>query len=278
TQNARLSAMVEPAEIILPRTHGALSVGVKHLDGQSRLSRLRQEGAYKAFFPQVHSGGPLEAVLVNTSGGLTGGDSMSCDVTAHAGSRVMVTPQASEKIYKSLGPDVRVKNKLTVEPSATLLWCPQDTLMFEGARLHRNLSVDMAPDATLVLLESITLGRTARGEQFDEGCLKDCWRVHVDGALVHAEAATLDGNLRAKACLAGMQAMATLLIIGPQAANLPKTLVEDLGIHAALSHWTVAGTDKTVIRCIAPDSYRLWPALGGILAALKVDMPRVWRL
>ena len=54
-------------------------------------------------FPNSEPGAPLEAVIINTAGGMTGGDRFDVDIKVGVGARLTVTTAAAEKVYRSLG-------------------------------------------------------------------------------------------------------------------------------------------------------------------------------
>ncbi len=162
-----------------------------------------------------------EAVLINTSGGVTGGDRLQWRLEAGAGAALVVTTQAAERVYRSTGGEARIETRLVAGPGATLEWLPQETILFDAGRLDRRLEVDLAADASVTLLESIVLGRAAMGEQVMSGALSDQWRIRRGGRLVHAEALRAEGDLARAAAgaatLAGGRAFATLVHLAPGA-------------------------------------------------------------
>ena len=102
----------------------------------------------------------MEAVLLNTSGGLTDGDTLSNEISWRAGTRATVTTQAAERIYRAATPDVaRVATRIRIEDDCLACWLPQETIVFDGARLARTLEIDMQSSSRLVALESIVFGR-----------------------------------------------------------------------------------------------------------------------
>ena len=135
--------------------------------------------------------------IVNTAGGMTGGDRFDIDINVGAGARLSVTTAAAEKVYRSLGPDTEIGVKLAVGPGAALAWLPQETILFDRVRLHRTIDLHLAADAKLLLAEAIVFGRSAMGETVSCGRMLDRWRVRVGGALVFAETIRLDGAIAA---------------------------------------------------------------------------------
>ena len=127
-----------------------------------------------------------------------------------------------------------VENRLVAHAGAHIDWLPQETILFEGARLDRRLDVDLADGATLTAVEAVLLGREAMGEAARNAHLRDNWRIRRNGRLIHAEATTLSADPSERdglSLLNGALAFATILHISPDAerrleavrALLPRT-------------------------------------------------------
>ena len=175
--------------------------------GAGGLTRLREAHAAKVRLPARGH----EAILINTGGGLAGGDRFSFDITAEEGARLTVTSQAAERVYRSLGADAEVAVKLSAWRGAQLMWLPQETILFDGARLSRRIDADLAPEARLLAVESIILGREAAGETIRHAALHDRWRVRQGGRLVFADDLAIDGPPPGTAATLGdSRAFATL--------------------------------------------------------------------
>src|SRR5690606_26793550 len=132
-------------------------------------------------------GEPLEAVLINTAGGLTGGDRLSWSIEVGEGAAACLTTQASEKVYRAAAGRAEVAARLDVAAGGRVAWLPQETIVFDRAAFSRSLEVDLASGAELLLVEAAVFGRTAMGERAVDGLFLDRWRVRCEGALVHAE-------------------------------------------------------------------------------------------
>jgi len=91
-----------PPKPTFQRARGALSISAVRDDGRaSHLQNLRQEGSYRAIFPRAPAG-KIEAVAINTAGGVTGGDQFAITVAARNDAQITVTTQAAERIYKAV--------------------------------------------------------------------------------------------------------------------------------------------------------------------------------
>ncbi|MBK8086370.1 MAG: urease accessory protein UreD [Devosia sp.] len=267
--------------LALPRHQRARGTGriTTHLrDGRTRLSTLFQEGCAKIRLPHTHDAG-LQAVLINTAGGLTGGDEVNWQVDAAPGSRLVLTTQACERVYRSLGDDATVRTRIEVGAGAHLDWLPQETILFEGARLNRGLEVDLAPDASFFAIEAILLGREAMGEAARGARLVDNWRIRRNGRLLHAEATRLGGADLERdgiSLLAGANAFATLLHVG---ADAERRLDRIRPLLCGQSSASVIG-ERLVIRAMAPSGLALRRIITPIIAHLSGAgaLPRLWHL
>jgi urease accessory protein len=193
----------------------ALAIGVTA--GMSRRSRVHEAGSLRVRFPRSERPDTLDAVIVNTAGGMTGGDRFDIDIAVGAGARLSLTTAAAEKIYRSLGPDTEIGVKLVVGRDGALAWLPQETILFDQVRLRRTIDVELERGASLLLAEAIVFGRSAMGETVAQGRLFDRWRVRIDGGLAFAETIHLDGMiaqcLAQPASAAGGVAVATIVKI-----------------------------------------------------------------
>ncbi len=153
-------------------------------------ARLFETGGLRWRFPR--SSNPCEAAIVNTGGGVAGGDSYSVSLTLSEGAEVEATTPSAERIYRSDGPAASIATRLTLEPGARLFWLPQETLMFEGARLERRLEVETSGEAEFLIAETLVFGRLAMGETQIDASVRDSWRVRRDGRLVFADETRLD--------------------------------------------------------------------------------------
>lgn len=264
------------------RARGCAEIGFVWRDGATRLDRLYQSGCAKALLPRVHGGTP-EVVLINTAGGVTGGDRVDYGITAGAGSAVVATTQAAERIYRSAGGSARIETRLVLGAGASLDWLPQETILFDGCRLTRHLQADLAEDATLTALEILMFGRAAMGESVATGALSDQWEIRRAGRLVHMEALRVVGDIgravQGAATLAGNRALATLVLVGPDAGDrLAAARARMAGLQGVLAAAS-AKDDVLILRFLAPDLAPLRAALSQFLISFRnVGLPRVWNI
>lgn len=260
------------------RAIGRIALAVRAKAGVTRRARVREEGSLRVRFPGAASA-ELEAVIVNTAGGVAGGDRFALDVTVEPGARLVVTTAAAEKVYRTLDPDATIDVTLTLGAMSSLAWLPQETILFNRARLRRTINIDLAEDARLLLVEAIVFGRAGMGEAVDDAGVFDRWRLHRGGRLIHAEAMRLDGVVAAKlaqpAVADGGVAMATVLIVPADEAVAAgvRALAGRLRGEVGVSAWN----GFAVVRLCAADGAVLRHDLVAVLTTVHAgSLPRLW--
>ena len=275
-----LARSPELTTITPQRTKAAARLVTKFAAGKTRLDIFYQESAAKIRIPESYDG-RMEAVLINTSGGLTGGDRVAWQIEAAENTDITVTTQACERVYKSSGGHAEVNTVLKAGANAVLHWLPQETILFDQGALRRTLDVELDQTAEFIGLEAVLLGRKAMGERVETGLFRDRWRIRRAGQLVHAEDICLSGDLKAliakSPVLGGNQAFATLLYCGKRADSLLTKLRGLFGDGTAgVSLWN----DKLIVRLVAPEGYELRKMLIPAISLLRNGQlaPKVWNL
>jgi urease accessory protein len=259
------------------RAVGRLEIEVARHGGESRRSRVHEQGCLRARFPHTQADS-LEAVIVNTAGGIAGGDQHDISILLGDGASLTVSTAAAEKIYRSLGPDARIRVKLDVGPAASLAWLPQETIVFDRSGLARDIEVDLAETASLVLAEAVLFGRAAMGERVETGRLFDRWRVRRGGRLIFAETVKLHGAVASimaqPAVAAGATAIATVLMVPGNEAVVERVRALDIFVgEVGISTWN----NLALARLCAPDGAALRRDLIAVLQAVRqTALPRVW--
>ncbi|MDB5447547.1 MAG: ureD, partial [Phenylobacterium sp.] len=243
------------------------------------LDRLYQDGCAKIRLPRDAAAHGLEAVLINTAGGLTGGDRLAWRVEAGAGAALTLTTQACERIYRASADRAEVAVRLVAEAGARIDWLPQETILFDRAALARTFDVDLAAGARLLAVEAVVLGRTAMGERVCSGLLRDRWRVRRDGRLVFADDLRFEGDIAALTArapvLSGACAFASLVLVAQDAERDLERVRAALGPCGGAS----AFEGKLFARVVAREGLALRRALVPAIEALRGEaLPRVWRL
>nr|Q07K69.1 RecName: Full=Urease accessory protein UreD [Rhodopseudomonas palustris BisA53] len=271
------TTLSESALFAANRAVGEVSFDVQRVDGVTRRNRLHESGSLRVRFPSPEGEG-LSAMFVNTAGGIAGGDRFAVDIAAGEGTRLTLTTAAAEKIYRSNGPTSRLDIALKVAAGAALHWLPQETILFDQARVERRFEIDVAEGAALLLAEIVVFGRAAMGERMLSGSFVDRWRLRRGGRLMFAETVRLDGDIGQKlarpAIANGGAAIGTALIV-PGDEKLVERLREaaqhfrgEVGISA----WN----GFAMARFCAQDAVRLRADMMAVLGRTGAALPRLW--
>jgi urease accessory protein len=265
----------------LPRVRAELRLAFARAGARTEVARAFETGGWRWRYPR--SGLRAEAVAVNTGGGMAGGDRVRIAVSAMAGASALVTSQSQEKIYKADGLPCEVHTRLEVAEGSRLVWAPQETLLFEGARLERRLEADVEATGKLTIFEAVAFGRLAHGETRVAASLSDRWRLRRGGQLVFAEALRFDdagATLDRPAVGAGARAAATLVRMAPDAGEKLDPLRQAFGALEASGGFEAGASlvdGVLVARAVSPSPQRLREGLIAAWGALEgQDAPRVW--
>jgi urease accessory protein len=260
------------------RARGAVRFDVRCQDGVTRRGTLHESGSLRVRFPSPEGEG-LSAMLVNTAGGIAGGDRFDIAISMGEGAGLTLTTAAAEKIYRAPAEAAELNVALNVAAGAHLAWLPQETILFDGAKILRKIDIDLAEGASLLLCEIVVFGRKAMGETMRQGSFVDRWRVRRDGRLVFAETVRLEGDIGAKlaqpAIANGAAAIATALFFPGDEALLERIreLADGFGGEVGLSSWN----GFAMARFCAQDAVRLRADMMAVLGrASRAPLPRLW--
>ncbi|HZR89295.1 MAG TPA: urease accessory protein UreD [Bradyrhizobium sp.] len=260
------------------RARGAVAFDVHARDGVTRRGKLHESGSLRVRFPSPEAEG-LSAVFVNTAGGVAGGDRFDVDITAGEDTALTLTTAAAEKIYRATDRPAELAISLRLASGAKLAWLPQETILFDRAKVSRRIDIDVAGGASLLLCEMVVFGRTAMGERMMQGSFVDRWRVRLGGKLVYAETVRLEGDigdrLAQPAIGKGAAAIATALIVPGEQALVERIreAVENFGGEVGISAWN----GFAMARFCAQDAARLRADIVAVLSrAGGPPLPRLW--
>jgi urease accessory protein len=260
------------------RARGAVTFDVHQAEGVTRRRHLHESGSLRVRFPSPEADG-LSAVFVNTAGGVAGGDRFDIEIATGEGSRLAVTTAAAEKVYRAAGPAAELNIALKLAAGSHLSWLPQETILFDRARVTRRIEIDIADSASLLLCEIVVFGRAAMGERMLQGEFVDRWRVRRGGRLVFAETVRLDGEVGEKlvrpAIANGGAAVGTALIVPGDAALVERIreLSPSFGGEVGISQWN----GFAMARFCAQDAAKLRADMMAVLGrAGGAALPRLW--
>jgi urease accessory protein len=267
----------------LQRAVGELRVAVKRLGPETVLDGLRQAGCLKARFPRRLAAGWMDVVMLNTGGGVAGGDQLDLAFTAGPGARMTIAAQAAERFYRTLPVDApsRVRTRLTVAESGALEWLPQETILFDQSALDRRLDVDLAEDARFLGVETLIFGRVAMGERVTHGRVRDLIRIRRAGELLWHDAIRMEGSIDAllhrPAIANGARALATIIYVAPDAGKKCDA-VRLSGASSITECAASAWNGMLVTRVLGADAACVRRAVVATLTVLREDrpLPRTW--
>jgi len=277
---------ISPSDQDLQRAEGSGRVILSGSEKGTRIVDVFQRSPIRIMFPRACGGAIEEAVLVNTAGGIAGGDRLKYGVTALANASIAVTSQAAEKVYRALSVPARITTKLKALEAAKLAWLPQETIVFNSGRLSRETEIELFSGAELLALEWLVLGRAAHGEQMVGGHITDSWRVKKDGRLIWADSFRVTDeifpHLHRKALLSNYKAVGTLIYFGP-CLDIRLEFLRDtapsLGSHCAVT--SVGGL--IILRFATEVSSELRHALHSFLQQFNRELgpgpfrvPKMW--
>jgi urease accessory protein len=274
-------------------TAGIAEIGFGNRGGVTRLTHLYQRDPLRVLFPAAAAGDPPLAVIVTTSGGLVAGDRLDLAVDLASGAAVHVTASAAEKVYRSTGLTTTIGQVLSIDAGAALEFLPPETILFDGARLRRETTVELAAGAGFLGGDIVVFGRRAHGERFTHGLLREVWQVRRQGELVWGDALHLDEDVARivddPACLDGAAAFATMILSPPR--HDPRRLLDDArAIQAArtagpLRAGITATAGLVIARWLATDAALLRRAYADLASHLRCAalglpprLPRVWHV
>lgn len=281
-----MSGVTLPFEAPLPRMQGRAEIGVVHADGRDRLAHLYQRAPLRVLFPDPPAGDPPHAALVTTSGGLAGGDRLEVAVKAGPQAALLVVGSAAEKVYRSTWADTVMEVALNAAAGARLEYLPQETILFEGARLRRTTRIDVAAESKVLAGEILIFGRAARAEKLTCGLVREAWEIRRDGRLIWADALHLENDLAAllaaPAGFNGATAAAAVVCLGTDPAALRD---QARALNADYAGRFAAGVIKDILvaRWLDNDAMRLrgafattWKTLRHATLDLPARLPRLW--
>lgn len=272
------NASAKSAIFAANRARGAVSFDVHRKDGATRRRHLHESGSLRVRFPSPETEG-LSAVLVNTAGGIAGGDRFDIDIATGEDTRLTVTTAAAEKVYRAEGAAAGLNLTLRAQARSHLAWLPQETILFDRARILRRIEIDLADDASLLLCEIAVFGRAAMGERMRQGEFSDRWRMRRGGRLVFAENICLDGDIGEKlartAVAKGAVAIGTALIVPGDEVLVQRIreLSQTFGGEVGVSAWN----GFAMVRFCAQDAALLRADMMAVLGcACGSALPRLW--
>ena len=237
----------------------------------------------KSLYPE--GGAVCQNVIVHPPGGIVGGDALAVNVDAGPCTHVQLTTPGAAKCYRSGGAFARQRIGLRAARGAVLEWLPQETIIFDASKIELELSIELFDDARFLGWDVVCLGRTAAGERFDHGALRQRLTLTRDGIPVFAERAVLSGGaplLRSPVGLHGNPVFGTFLVAAPIVTHAMLESCRQVSVMAGEGAVTrlpgvviarYRGASAAAARHYFVD---LWRKLRPALALRAAVPPRIW--
>ena len=266
----------------LQRSHGAARLAFANRDNRNSIVERYASAPVRILTPSIQGGIP-EAVLANTSGGIAGGDTSHIDILVAQNAQALVTGQAAEKIYRSIDMPASIRTVIKIEDGSTLEYLPQESILFDGAKLNRAVNISLGARSCLLLSEMFVLGRWAMNEDFTRGIFLDRWSIDVAGQPIWREGLRIEGGLSSLSSSLGFanaRALATIFYAGANAAEVLGLARDVIGPMGGAT--IVRG--MLVVRMLGNEAGMLKQQLSEIISIIRAaalgrpaEVPRVWR-
>lgn len=256
-------------------------------DGHTYVHQRRHIGPLLIQRPFYPEGGVSHAYLLHPPGGVVGGDQLSLDVRVESGAQVLMTTPSAGKFYSSAGDSARFSQHFLVKEGASLEWLPQETLVFEDARVALNTRVELAASARYLGWEIICFGRPASGTGFGDGRWLQRLNVTIGGHVALIEHLVLEPDnslLNTAWGLQGSRVVATLVCASPKPVDQEALYAEGLGVPVAGLGGVTCMDSLLVARYLGSDVSEarawfeaLWAWLRPCVFGRQACPPRIWR-
>ena len=220
----------------------------------------------KSLYAEGH--GVCQNIIVHPPGGIVGGDALVIEGGAGPAAHAQLTTPGAAKWYRSAGEAATQHLVLRAAEGAVIEWLPRETIVYDGAIAELDTLVELAGDAVFIGWDIVCLGRTASGERFRQGSLRQRLSISRDGAAAYVERARVDGGgplSSSPVGLNGAPVFGTFIAAAPQIAD---TLLD-----ACRNVVTVGEGAVTRLPGVLLARYR-----GASVGAAHAYFERLWRL
>ncbi|KAI4862094.1 UreD-domain-containing protein [Hypoxylon rubiginosum] len=181
--------------------------------------------------------GSVLIFLLSYGGGLVAGDQINLSIDVQPNARLSIVTQGHTKIFRSVTPDIvtRQNLKVDIKDGAALCLLPDPVQPFESSIYEQVQIFKLTAGASLCLLDWVTQGRTARGENWSLGRWigrNEVWTApgseasSSKGRLLLRDAVILDGATRPtgspslRESMHGNAIIGTLILRGPMTKSM----------------------------------------------------------
>ena len=229
-----------------------LTLGFRHQDGATRLTRREHRGplrVQKALYPEGSQ--CCHAVIIHPPGGVVGGDELQIRVRVGENANALISTPGAAKWYRSNGKVSRQLLEIAVSKRASAEWLPQETILFNDADVTLHSHIHLESGARYLGCDILCFGRTASGERFTNGRVRQRMFIHVDDTPVFIEQGTLTGSsamMNSTPGLSGHTVCASLVGVGSPLGNTTLATLRDLCVPLVSKHEKFGATQmKSVV-------------------------------
>ncbi len=281
------NAIVSSAE----REHllATLALGFRRDGDCTRLIHRLHSGPLRVQKPLYPEGeATCHVVIVHPPGGVVGGDELRVHASLETGARALLATPGAAKWYRANGHVSKQQLNLEVEPQAVLEWLPQETIFFNGADVVLNSDIALQGDAQYIGCEILCFGRTAHGERFTKGRLRQRLKITRDGKPLWFEQGDLSADspmMTSPLGLRGYTVCATLIAAGvpPTASCLDEVRArcEPIAVDGQFGASQLKSVIVTRFLCNSSEVARelmltAWSVLRPALLGQVAHVPRIW--
>ena len=264
-----------------------LRLGFALHDGVSRLVERTHSGPLRVQKPLYPEGDAVcHAIIIHPPGGVVGGDQLAVDATVGDAAHALLTSPGAAKWYRANGHVSGQHIVLRAGAGAAIEWLPQESIFFDQACVHLRHEVELALDASYIGCDIVCLGRSASGEIFRSGSIRQQVRIRRGGKLLWWEQGVLaaGGALMASPLgLGGHTVCATLIAVGPPAAPAVLAAVRALAVPPGAMFGATQMKSLVVVRLLCGDSeaarrimLAAWQLLRPAMLGRDAVVPRIW--
>jgi urease accessory protein len=238
----------------------------------------------KALYPE----GDLvcHAIILHPPGGIAGGDRLEIAIEVETGAHALLTTPGATKWYRSSGAEALQSVGISLGRNAVCEWLPQENIFFDSARAKNTLTVDLQEGAVFCGWDVMCLGRTASGERFQAGQIRQHLRVTRGARALFEELGTVEGGgalLDSPIGMAGYPVYATFIMAGVATDRDTLNFCRAVA-PAGECKWGISAMGEVLVaRCLARTAeaaretfLRMWEHLRPQYAQVPARIPRIW--
>jgi urease accessory protein len=240
----------------------------------------------KPLYPEGES--TCHVVIVHPPGGVVGGDELRVHASLEHSARALLATPGAAKWYRANGHVSKQQLKLELEPQSVVEWLPQETIFFNGADVVLDSDIALQGDAQYIGCEIMCFGRTAHGERFSQGRLRQRLKITRDNTPIWFEQGDLSADspmMTSPLGLRGYTVCATLIAAGvrPKVNCLEelRARCEPIAVEGQFGASQLKSVVVTRFLCNSSEIARelmltAWSVLRPALLGQVAHVPRIW--